>query len=291
MTISNRTWTQNELIKASARFLKESNIKDSLRNVEWMLCELLKCTRAQLYAYPKKEIPENVLHLFEHMLERRAKYEPLQYILGYTEFYGLRIDVAPGVLIPRPETELLVEKALACLAPTENPTLLDIGTGSGCIALALKSQRPDATVYACDISEEALGIAEKNGHTLDLDINFFTGDIRKGLAQHNLPPLDLIISNPPYIPELEKPSIDHEVKDFEPEIALFVKEDPLEYYRSVTQAAQTALKEHGFLCFETHTDYTAHVGEYVENQGFGNLQVLTDLAQKPRIVIAQKLIK
>ena len=290
MTISNRSWSQIELIQESARFLGESNINDSLRNVEWMLCELLKCSRAQLYAYPKKEVPDNVLLPFEHMLQRRANYEPLQYILGYTEFYGLHINVAPGVLIPRPETELLVEKTLACIAAIEAPVLLDIGTGSGCIALALQSNRPDAKVYACDISSQALHIAKENADQLNLDVHFLHCDIREGLHILSLPPLDLIISNPPYIPEQEKPSIAPEVKDFEPDVALFVNDDPLEYYRSVTKAAQTALKPNGFLCFETHTDYTAQVGTYIETNGFDNVHVLNDLADKPRIVIGKKAI-
>lgn len=286
MLDNQRLWTRNELIHESTRLLKEANITDSLRNVEWMLCELLSCSRAQLYAYPEREIPIRVLRSLNQMLKRRAKYEPLQYILGYTEFYGLRIDVAPGVLIPRPETELLVEEALKSIKRIEQPIILDIGTGSGCIALALKHERPDASVAACDISEEALTIASANARKLDLTVEFFQCDIREGIDRSTH--FDLIISNPPYIPPSEKPSIDREVKDFEPELALFVNEDPLEYYRAVTHVASLTLRERGILCFETHTDYTADVKLLVEHAGFAKVQLLNDLTGRPRIIIGEK---
>ena len=281
-----RKWTQIELIHESERVLKESNIKDSLRNVEWMLCELLNNSRAQLYAYPEKEVPARVLSSLNQMLRRRANYEPLQYILGYTEFYGLRIDVAPGVLIPRPETELLVEESLSYLAPLTSPSILDIGTGSGCIALALKHKKPGARVHACDISLDALQIARANAQRLELDIDFFRCDIREGLERDLL--FDLIISNPPYILEEEKTTIDPEVKDFEPEIALFVASDPLEFYRAVTQVALEHVRPNGYLCFETHTSYADDVARHIKNEGFSDVRLINDLAKKPRIVTGKK---
>ena len=289
MIDSTRSWSQIELIHESSRLLKEANITDSRRNVEWMLCELLKCTRAQLYAYPNKEVSGDVLFAFNSLIERRAKCEPLQYILGYTEFYGIRIQVAPGVLIPRPETELLVEEVLGCLASMQSPTLLDIGTGSGCIALALKNKRPDATIYACDVSDEALTIAHNNAQHRDLDVQFFNCDIKEQQLQRvSELGYDLIVSNLLYIPRSERPSIASEVKEFEPDSALFVDEEPLEYYRYVTLAARDALTERGFLCFETHMDFAANVANYLDTQGFSETRVINDLANRPRIVIAQK---
>ena len=284
-----RSWSQIELIHESSRLLKEANITDSRRNVEWMLCELLKCTRAQLYAYPNKEVSGDVLFAFNNMVERRAKCEPLQYILGYTEFYGIRIHVAPGVLIPRPETELLVEEVLGRLASLRYPTLLDIGTGSGCIALALKNKRPDATVHACDVSDDALAIAHENARQLDLNVQFFNCDIKeRTIHQTPEPGYDVIVSNPPYIPRSERLSIASEVKDFEPDSALFVDHEPLEYYRHVTLAARDALTERGFLCFETHMDFAVDVADYLGSQGYSKIQLINDLADRPRIVIAQK---
>jgi len=284
-----RSWSQIDLIHESSRLLKEANITDSRRNVEWMLCELLNCTRAQLYAYPNKEVSGDALFAFNSMVGRRAKCEPLQYILGYTEFFGIRIQVAPGVLIPRPETELLVEEVLGCLSSIQSPAILDIGTGSGCIALALKNKRPDATIYACDVSDEALTIAQNNAQNLDLDIQFFNCDIREQQLHHAPEPgYDLIVSNPPYIPRSERPSIALEVKEFEPDSALFVDQEPLEYYRYVTFAARDTLTERGFLCFETHMDFAADVAEYLGIQGFSEMRVINDLANRPRMVIAQK---
>ena len=283
-----RSWSQIELIHESSRLLKEANITDSRRNVEWMLCELLKCTRAQLYAYPNKEVSGDVLFAFNSLIERRAKCEPLQYILGYTEFYGIRIHVAPGVLIPRPETELLVEEVLGCIASLQSPAILDIGTGSGCIALALKNKRPDATIYACDVSDEALTIAQNNAQQLNLDVQFFNCDI-KDRQIHKAPEsgYDLIVSNPPYIPRTERPSIATEVKEFEPDSALFVDHEPLEFYQYVTLAAREALTSRGFLCFETHMDYAADVAKYLATQGFSKIRLINDLTDRPRIVIAQ----
>ncbi|MBX2818875.1 MAG: peptide chain release factor N(5)-glutamine methyltransferase [Rhodothermaceae bacterium] len=284
-----RSWIQIELIHESSRLLKEANITDSRRNVEWMLCELLKCTRAQLYAYPNKEVSGDVLFAFNSMVVRRAKCEPLQYILGYTEFFGIRVQVAPGVLIPRPETELLVEEVLGCLASMQSPAILDIGTGSGCIALALKNERPDATVHGCDVSTDALTIAQDNARQLDLDVRFFSCDIKESQI-HQAPEqgYDLIVSNPPYIPRSEHPTIATEVKDFEPDSALFVDDDPLEYYRYVTLATRDALTERGFLCVETHMDFATDIAKYLDTQGLSEIRVINDLADRPRIVIAQK---
>lgn len=285
----NRTWTRIELIHAAVDCLKSSNIIDSLRNVEWMLCELLNCSRAQLYAYPEAAVPPEIVQRTHQFVARRINHEPIQYILGFTEFYGLRINLSPAVLIPRPETEWLVEKAVNHLASIKNPSILDIGTGSGCIALAIKHVRPDADVFACDVSKDALQVARDNARALRLEIDLFHCDIQQGLPSGpTYADLDLIISNPPYIPAQERATLDKEVSEFEPEGALFVENDPLHFYKIITAVARTHLRDEGALFFETHADYASGVLHHMQESGFEHTQLIEDLAGKPRIVCGEK---
>ena len=285
MLDANRTWTRSDLVHATVRILTLNYINDSLRNAEWLICDLLQCSRAQLYAYPDTRIPADCIPTLNQQLVRRINHEPIQYILGYTEFYGLRINLRPGVLIPRPETELLVEQAINHIASINNPSILDIGTGSGCIALAIKHARPDATVYACDISQQALDIAQENANALMLDIQFFLCDIHNGLPSHaTYQDLDLILSNPPYIPEKERDGMDNDVKDFEPDIALFVQDDPLYFYRIITTESIKALKKGGAIFFETHSEYAGEVYQHLKESSFNYVRLTNDLAGKPRIV-------
>ena len=280
-----QSWTRSDLIHEAHVYLRSSNIKDLLRNIEWMLCELLECSRAQLYAYPEATVSSEVVVAFENMLRRRYNNEPLQYILGYTHFFGLRVKVTQSALIPRPETEQLVEEGLHKLLSINNPSILDIGTGSGCIALAIKHQRPDAHVFACDISNEALDLAKENAYCLNKDIHFFEYDVlSNNISPSSLPLFDLIISNPPYIPYEERSSLEIEVKDFEPEIALFVDLDPIVFYRKIVTMAQYNLKESGRLLFETHSNYASSVSDLLLNENFSEVTIKKDLAGLPRIV-------
>lgn len=280
-------WTRASLITKSTRELEAVNIGDARRNVEWILCELLKCNRASLYAYADTEIPPAILPVFEAMLGRRQKHEPLQYILGYTIFCGLRIDVTPDVLIPRPETESLVVHATEILASIHEAGVLDIGTGSGCIPLAIKHAVPDARVSSCDISHNALAMARKNADALDLDVHFFHNDILTNAIQ--LPAeakFHLIVSNPPYIPETEYLALDTEVKDHEPGLALTTGDDPLLFYRAIAQVATQRLHQGGHLLVETHCDYADATADCFKDAGFINAQVLQDLTGRDRFVQA-----
>ncbi|NCU33389.1 MAG: peptide chain release factor N(5)-glutamine methyltransferase, partial [Candidatus Moranbacteria bacterium] len=187
-----------------------------------------------------------LLHTF---VEKLKKNEPLQYVTGKTEFFGLKIKIKPGVLIPRPETEELVEWITQSLNKSGSYRLLDVGTGSGCIALALKSVFVDSDVTALDISAQALQIATDNALALGLEICFMHGDALQ--MSGNELCWDLIVSNPPYIPFSEKANMDAAVFDYEPHEALFVPDnDPLIFYRRIAEYAFFALKENGFLFFE-----------------------------------------
>ncbi|MEZ4700638.1 MAG: peptide chain release factor N(5)-glutamine methyltransferase [Rhodothermales bacterium] len=267
------------------RLLAREDIEDARRNVEWMLCELLGVGRASLYAYPERILTAGETEALTRMLERRAGHEPLQHILGHTEFMGLRIAVSPDVLIPRHETELLVEYGLADIEGKEAPRVLDIGTGSGCIPIALKHRRPDARVFACDISEPALRIARENGAVAQTPIVWHRLDILADTLDEGAgAPFDLILSNPPYIPMEDGDSLQAEVSAFEPHLALFPGEDPLVFYRAIAGKARPALRPGGSVIVEIYSDFADQVSACFAEAGFTRIRVLDDLAGRARFV-------
>ena len=211
---------------------------------------------------------------------RLMKGEPIQYVMGHTDFCELRIEVGNGVLIPRQETEELVEAVKEC----DPATILDIGTGSGCIALALKQRFPQAKVTAMDISKEALTIARNNAERLGLDITFEQKDIFKVTPEPNQ--FDLIVSNPPYVCEEERKEMERHVVDYEPKVALFVPDDhPLLFYEAITTYAATALTNGGTLAFETNRRFAHEVGALMADAGFSNIKLKRDMFNNERIVI------
>ncbi len=252
---------------------------------------VLGCTRAQLYAYPEEVVNEQEAQEIKELIERRAHREPLQYILGHASFFGLVLVVTPAVLIPRPETEQAVEKAVALLqhGGIARPRVLDIGTGSGCIALAIKSAMPEAEVHGCDVSKAALDLARTNADQLRLGVRFHQVDVlRPGFYQHWQKPFDLLISNPPYVPISEADTLVPEVRDHEPSVALYADPDPLQFYKAITRGAEYLLGPGGFLIFETHATFGASVKAWVEGASFQAVQLHHDLAGLPRIITAQK---
>ena len=279
-------WTSALLMAKAIERLTSRNIGDARRNVEWIFCELLKCNRATLYANPELIITPEIAAKMEALLTRRLAHEPLQYILGYTEFCGLRINVTPDVLIPRPETELLIELANDCLKDQNNPVILDIGSGSGCIPIAIKHFNAHAQVYSCDISEPALEVARANAAYHKTPVTFFRSDILTSLSLSDSQMFDLIVSNPPYIPTREYRTLDKEVLDFEPAAALDSGDDPLSFYKAISTVASQRLRKGGDLLLETHTDYAHNVASLLSQNGFHNVQVLKDLAMRDRFVKA-----
>lgn len=269
--------------------LEQAGIDEARRNVEWMLEDVLGCNRAALYANMERKLAPEEVEKLQGMLARRKQREPLQYILGHSEFFGLCLTVSPEVLIPRPETEQVVEAALQRIEPVTAPRVLDVGTGSGCIALALKNERPDAEVFACDVSEMALSVARENAFQLNLGINLIHADILLQESQGHLPrDLTLIISNPPYIPEIERESLAPEVKSFEPDQALFCGDDPYVFYRAIVGNLSSHLCPGGWVVFEAHAGYAEEVGTILDHEGFIAVSVKRDLAGHPRIIQAQR---
>ena len=224
---------------------------------------------------------------WETDLVRLASGEPFQYVMGRTEFYGLPFKVTPSVLIPRSETEELVTNIVSENAGRTGLSVLDIGTGSGAIAVTLAKNLSDATVTALDVSDEALSVASENAETNKVSVRFLKFDI---LGEAPLPErYDLMVSNPPYVPERDKAVMHRNVLEHEPALALFVPDDrPLLFYEAVAEKAATALNLGGRLYLETHEDYHSELKQLLENYGFVNIECRHDMFGRPRFVVATK---
>lgn len=280
---------RRDLMRTAVARLEAAGVPEARRSVEWMLEAVLGVSRAGLYAGAHEPVPPPAVAAFEAMLARRLQREPVQYIVGEAAFFDLRLTVTPAVLIPRPETEEVVEAALALLRGRAQPRVLDAGTGSGCIALALRHRRPDARVWACDVSPEALAVARENAAALGLPVTFFAADMRAPDFADRVPDaLDLLISNPPYVPPAEAPTLAPEVAAHEPATALFTDADPLQFYRLLVRVAARRLRPGGAVVFETHAQYGEAVGGLLEAAGFEAVTVAADLAGWPRIASARR---
>lgn len=268
---------------ATAR-LEAAGVEDARRNVFWILEEVTGADRASLLSSPGHPLADEERQRAEAMVHRRATGEPVQYILGHADFLDLRLAVSPAVLIPRPETEDVAEAALARIAGVERPLVLDVGTGSGALALGIAHARPDATVVAADVSRDALAVAMGNAERLGLDVSFVHADaLRPQFADAVPPAFDLIVSNPPYVPRAEHPTLQREVRDHEPSLALFVDEDPLVFYRALAGHARRLLAPGGWLVCETHADFGADVRSLFAEAGLAETAIAQDLSGRDRI--------
>jgi len=226
--------------------------------------------------------------VFHQYIFSLTKNQPVQYVLHESWFCGMKFYVDQHVLIPRPETEELVEW-VASESPATPLSILDVGTGSGCIAISLKKKRPAAIVHACDISPDALTVARRNATDLQADIDFRLMDILDSRQREYLPALDLIVSNPPYIPLKDKSSMSPHVVDNEPHIALFVKdEDPVIFYQAIAQLGKERLSPIGALYAEIHEDLAGQVVSAFKKTGYQNIVVRQDMQGKDRMVRARR---
>jgi release factor glutamine methyltransferase len=255
---------------------------------DWVMEKLTGLTRINRLVYndrPLSELQEKKLFGYAGDLRR---HRPVQYVLEEAHFYGLSFYVNENVLIPRPETEELVQWILEDTSRQSN-SVLDIGTGSGCIAIALKSKNPDLVVAACDISEGAISVASKNAATNLVEVKFFSCDILEKNQSVTLGSYDIIVSNPPYIPESGKLTMMPNVLDYEPHTALFTSgKDPFIFYRAIGMAGKTNLAEGGRLYFEIHEEGAGEVTAVLEQQGYKNIILKNDLFSRPRMIRAEK---
>ncbi len=257
--------------------------------VNHLLQERLSWSFSELRNGGDMLIPDELSAQLDSDLERLKNGEPVQYILGYAWFNEIKIGVDKNVLIPRPETEELLS-FIQDNRFMPGATFLDIGTGSGCIALALKQTFPDARVFAADVSESALQIAQRNSASLHLPLEFVIWDVLTDAKPPvAIPPLDLIVSNPPYICMNEFPSLHLNVTEYEPHLALFVPDDePLLFYKMIAGYAKNQLKEGGRLWFEINREYGEEVAEMLEKMSFEDVRIYRDLAGSDRFVYAVK---
>jgi release factor glutamine methyltransferase len=258
----------------------------ALPDAATLLMHSLRIDRPTLIAHPERTLDRDQQAAYQRLIERRLRFEPIQYILGEAEFYGLTLRVTPAVLIPRPETELLVEAVLARLPDDQPVRIADIGTGSGAIAIALAHALPHASVTALDLSPEALAIARENArtHTLEARIRFLRSDLLAAVSQEE--PFDAIVSNPPYVPAEDASTLHPQVRDHEPSLALYAGKDGLELYRRIIPEALALLKPDGLLALEIGHGQRATIAELLA--GWRALEFLNDLQQIPRVALARK---
>lgn len=282
-------WTVLSLLQWATRYLADQGFDEPRLHVELLLARVLLCSRLQLYTNFDRRMTGEELARFKALLKRRLAHEPLQYILGETEFMGIRLAVDRRVLIPRPETELLVEKALEAMKSMDKPDVhvLDIGTGSGNIAIALATFEPRARVAAIDVSDEALQVAETNAHNNGIETIEFC---RASVFQEFLPErtFDVIVSNPPYISRREFSLLQPEIREYEPRVATTDDADGLTVIRRVADVAARRLHNDGFLFLEIAYNQSADATEIAERAGLHDVRVATDFAGHPRIVSARK---
>jgi release factor glutamine methyltransferase len=264
-------------------------------NAELLLMFTLSCNRAYLFAHPERQLTAEEESHYESVLTERARGVPAQYITGHQEFWGMDLIVSPAVLIPRPETEHVVETVLELLkaeevatheTSTRKPTLriVDVGTGSGSLALALARELPQARIHAIDISSAALEIARANAARLQMEarICFHQGDLLQGISGE----FDIVVSNPPYVGESEKDQVQLEVRKFEPRTAVFAGPCGTEVIERLVPQARAALRPGGWLVFEISGTIAERVRELMTD--WNDVEILPDLQSIPRVVRARK---
>ncbi len=260
----------------------------SIMMIVW--CDVLGKDPMDIYLQRDTQLSENEKALLQDVMKRLMLFEPIQYICGEASFCGKTFRVAPGVLIPRPETQELVE-----LIVNENkldkPRILDIGTGSGCISISLSLLMPQAIITAWDISDEALKIANDNNRLLNGRVEFAKKDILTFDSDHQKLKYDIIVSNPPYITQSEKEDMERNVLDWEPDLALFVEnDDPLLFYRKIAEVGLDILRVGGWVYFEINRAYGTETVEMLQAFGYSNCSILKDEFGNDRIVKASKLL-
>jgi len=275
LTLATQTLAASEHLRLNAH-----------RDAELLLLHTLQIPRTTLLAYPTRELSPTEQSLFESHIARRQKNEPIQYITGQQEFYGLPFKVTPAVLIPRPETEHLVESVLHHLPHNQPLRIADVGTGSGIIAIALAVHLPQAQITALDLSPDALAIARANAETNNVAnrITFLQSDLLSAIT--NEAPFDTIVSNPPYIPQTDEPTLHPEVRDHEPHTALFAGHEGLDIYSRLIPQAYTLLKPSGLLALEIGHGQREALSTLLTN--WHNVNFVDDLQHIPRVALATR---
>lgn len=271
--------TLQEALEYGKGYLESRNIMDGQLDAWYLLEYVIKENRTYFLLHQKDELEIKKEQKFLEYLKLRGEHVPLQYITKVQEFMGLSFSVNENVLIPRQDTEILVEEVLKRVK--KDMTVLDMCTGSGCIIVSLKHEKPAINAFASDISDKALMVATENAKNNQTDVTFIRSDMFDKIQDQ----FDIIVSNPPYIPTQVVQGLMEEVKNHEPMLALDGKEDGLFFYREIIKKAKTYLKPNGFLCFEIGYDQGEDVSLLMERAGFINIIIIKDLAGLDRVVI------
>jgi release factor glutamine methyltransferase len=271
--------TLKTALEQGATILEKAKIGVPRLTAEVLLGHAMRCDRAYLFAHATDELTELAWIHYGRYLNERLKGKPTQYITGRQEFYGREFQVNSDVLIPRPETEHLVEAGIAWLRKHEGARALDVGTGSGAIAITLAAEL-DSAVWACDISAAALAVAERNRSRHQARVAFFAGDLVEAVAPASV---DLLISNPPYVPGADAANMQAEVRDWEPHVALFAGATGLEIYRRLIAQAGIVLRPGGRLLMELGYQSLEGVRALLAD-GWSDFEVISDLAGWPRVI-------
>lgn len=279
-----------ETLKLASQQLRKASIANDLLDAQTLLAEALGKDRTYLIVNFNEQLDEELLANFQSLIARRVSGEPLQYITGHQEFFGLEFAVTSAVLIPRPETELIVEETIRLIENNSivTPVILDIGTGSGCIAITLARELEDAEIMACDISEAALEIARSNAakHGLEDRVRLVNSDLLAAFPETQF--ADFILSNPPYIAAHELPTLQREVRDWEPHSALTDNEDGLSFYRRLFADSPARLKPGGYLICELGFGQSEAVLAMTDLQTWSEIRLLDDLQGIPRTLVLHK---
>jgi release factor glutamine methyltransferase len=286
--------------KNASQRLQTAGIRDAQLDADLLIAHVLNLPRASMLARLDESLNDQQNAALQALIARRESREPLQHLLGAVEFYGRRFQVTPDVLIPRPDTETLIDAALERLP--DAPHLLDVGTGSGAIAITLAAERPGATVSAMDISQAALDVAQANAEANGVSLTFTRGDLMQGITTRH--PLDALVSNPPYIVDAEWDTLEPEVRDWDPPLALRCGADPYACYRPLIASASRCLRSGGWLLLEfgpaqapAFQDLVA--GKPLESSGLSGISstiaedfvdwtIIEDLAGNPRVLVSRR---
>ncbi len=289
-------WTIKRLLDWITGYLTKQGVDSPRLSAELLLCEVLTLERIELYTQFDRVVAKPQLDALHGLVKRAGEHEPVAYLVGRCEFYSLSLKITPDCLIPRPETEELVERAILFLRDRPgSQAVLDVGTGSGCIAAAIAKNVPAAQVVATDVCEAALSVAAGNIRSLGLAerVRLLAGDlfdpVIKGLDG---PAFDLIVSNPPYVSESEYEALDKNVKDYEPKRALLAGADGLDLYRRIIAEAAEYLKPDGALMLEIGCRQGASISDLLAGSGdYGHVRIEKDLSGHERIVKAVRLFR
>jgi len=280
------TWRVIDLIHWAETYLKEKEFDNPRAEIEWLLCALLDCDRLNVYLRFEEPLSQSQLTILRNWVKRRLTNEPLQYITGSCDFYGRQFLINSKVLIPRPETERLVDIAIEKMNGIDSPSILDVGTGSGCIATTLGLEIPASKVMGVDISLDALVVANGNKAKLGPENVFFIEMDILNTSPEKL--FDLLVSNPPYIPKNEMENLMKDVKDFEPVIALEDKNNGFTFYKRFAEIGRTFVKPGGWFVLEVGMgDHPSMVQSIFSNSGYLNVELIKDYNGDNRVLVVQ----